>query len=351
MNLDDPAVTVALLGLDAVVGVRGFFNDEGALQSVGITCALCHSTVNNSFAPGIGRRLDGWANRDLNVGAIIALAPDLSPFIELLEVVQPGIDDATVRTVLNSWGPGKFDAQLILDGKAFKPDGSPAATMLPNAFGLAGFNLHTWTGDWGNVVYWNALVAVLEMHGKGTFYDPRLDDIEEFPDSASRFPIAVAKQLGHITVPPDEDQVTPKLPGLHLYQLSLRVPEPEPGTHFEPAAAERGDELFENKAGCSACHVEPIWTEPGWNAHSPEEMGIDDFQAERSPDGVYKTANLDALYIRELGINMSQANKGRFYHDGRFATLREVVESYNERFSLGLTDSEMEDLVEYLKSL
>jgi hypothetical protein len=351
VDLNDPASTIALLKLDAVLGVKGFFNENGTLQSVGITCALCHSTVNDSFAPGIGNRLDGWANRDLNVGGIIALAPDLSPFIELLEVVQPGIDDSTVRTVLNSWGPGKFDAQLILDGKAFRPDGGSAATMLPNAFGLVGFNLHTWTGDWGNVIYWNAFVAVLEMHGQGNFFDPRLDDIEKFPDSASRFPIAVAKQLGHIKVPPEQDLVTPKLPGLHLYQLSLPAPTPEPGVHFEAAAAESGKALFEGKAGCNACHIPPIWTEPGWNAHSPDEMKIDAFQAERSPDGVYKTANLDALFIRELGINMLPANKGRFYHDGRFTTLLEVVESYNERFSLGLFASEMNNLVEYLKSL
>src|SRR5207344_2750100 len=153
-----------------VVGVTGYFNGDGSLKSMGIQCALCHSTVDNSFAPGVGHRLDGWANRDLNVGAIVALAPHLDPIATLL-----GVDVATVKTVLNSWGPGKFDAELILDGKPFRPDGKSAATLIPPAFGLQGVNLHTWTG-WGSIPYWNAFVAVLEMHGKGTFLDARLDN-------------------------------------------------------------------------------------------------------------------------------------------------------------------------------
>jgi hypothetical protein len=152
VNLEDPATTLALLKLNAVVGVKGTFNGDGSLRSVGITCALCHSTVDNSFAPGIGKRLDGWANRDLNVGAITALSPNLAPVAQLL-----GVSEETVRTVLQSWGPGKFDAELFLDGKAFRPDGKSAATLLPPAFGLAGVNLHTWTG-WGSVTHWNAKV-------------------------------------------------------------------------------------------------------------------------------------------------------------------------------------------------
>src|SRR5262249_42973122 len=149
------------------------------LISMGINCALCHSTVDDSLAPGVGRRLDGWANRDLDVGAIVALAPDLTYFSSLL-----GADDAAVRAVLNSWGPGKFDAALALDGKAFRPDGASGATLIPPAFGLAGVNLHTSTG-WGGVSHWNAFVANLEMHGKGTFYDPRLDDAAKFPVAAA----------------------------------------------------------------------------------------------------------------------------------------------------------------------
>ena len=351
VNLDDPATTLALLKLKAVVGVTGFFNDDGSLKSIGINCSLCHSTVDNSFTDGIGHRLDGWANHDLNVGAIIALSPDLSAIVNQLKIVDSSIEETAVRTVLNGWGPGKFDAELLLDGKAVRPDGKPAAVLIPNAFGLLGYNLHTWTADWGGVPYWNALVAVLEMGGIGNFHDPRLDDPQQFPDIAPRFPIAVALKKGHVTVDPDTDRVTKKLPGLHLYQLSLLGPKPVAGTHFNQDAADRGDELFNGKAKCGTCHVEPLWTEPGWNAHKPEDIGIDNFQSERSPGRAYKTMNLAAVFIRELGINMKQENKGRFYHDGRFQTLLDVVNHYNSVLSLGLSDAEKSDLVEYLKSL
>jgi hypothetical protein len=185
VNLDDPAVTVTLLKLNAVVGVRGFFNKRGSLTSVGITCAVCHSTVDDSFAPGIGRRLDGWPNQDLNVGAIVASAPNLKPLEDSLHA-----DEATVKKVLASWGPGKFDAELDLDGKAFRPDGKPAATRIPSAFGKDGQNLHTWEGGWGTVTYWNAFVANLEMHGQGNFFDPRLDD-------KIKFPLAAEARFGH----------------------------------------------------------------------------------------------------------------------------------------------------------
>ena len=158
-----------MLKLNSVIGVTGFFKPDGTLQSVGIQCALCHTNVDNAFAPGIGHRLDGWANRDLNVGAIVALSPSVQPFADLL-----GVDQATVRTVLNSWGPGKFDAELAMDGKAFRPDGKSGAVLIPPAFGLAGVNMHTWTG-WGSVTHWNAFVANLEMHGKGNFYDPQIE--------------------------------------------------------------------------------------------------------------------------------------------------------------------------------
>jgi cytochrome c5 len=344
IDLNDPAVTLALLKLGAVVGVKGIFNPDNSLHSVGLTCALCHSTVNDSIAPGVGQRLDGWANRDLNSGAIIALAPNVTPLTDLIKIVNPSIDDAQVRAVLNSWGPGKFDAELILDGKAFQPNGTSAATLIPNAYGLAGFNLHTWTGGWGTVTYWNAFVAVLEMHGIGTFFDERLDN-------TNKFPIAAAAHLGHISVDPDSDMVTSKLPALHYYQLSLTAPTPTAGVDFDAAAAARGDELFSGKANCNSCHHEPLWTEPGWNDHTPAAMGIDSFQADRSPDGNYKTMNLAGKFVTERGLFMMPANKGRFYHDGRFKTLLDVVNSYDTRFSLGLTDSEKSDLVEYLKSL
>jgi mono/diheme cytochrome c family protein len=326
VSLDDPATTLALLKLDAVLGLKGTFNGDGSLQAVGVSCALCHSVVDNSFAPGIGRRLDGWANRDLDVGAITALSPNLSPVTALL-----GVDDATVRKVLQSWGPGKFDAELFLDGKAFRPDGKSAATLIPPAFGLAGVNLHTWTG-WGSVTHWNAFVASLEMHGQGTFYDPRLND-------PVKFPIAAREGFGNVRS--DPDLITPKLPALQFYQLAIPAPAPPDGS-FDRAAATRGKALFNNQAKCSTCHVPPIYTEPGWNMHTAEEIGIDDFQAKRSPDERYRTAPLNGLWTHQ---------KGGFYHDGRFATLLDVVEHYDRFFGTNLNARQREDLVEYLKSL
>jgi cytochrome c peroxidase len=326
VNLDDPATTLALLRLNAVVGVTGFFDSPTSLSAVGIQCALCHSTVDDSFAPGIGRRLDGWPNRDLNVGAIISLAPNLQPIADLL-----GTDVATVKTVLAGWGPGKFDAQLLLDGKGFRPDGKTAATLLPAAYGLAGVNLHTYTG-WGSIPQWNAFVAVLEMHGKGTYHDVRLDD-------AAKFPVAASHGFGHVDASPD--RVTPKLASLQAYQLSLVAPTPPDGS-FDAVAAERGAALFAGTAKCATCHVPPLFTEPGWNMHTAAEIGIDDFQASRSPDGRYRTTPLKGLFARA---------KGGFYHDGRFATLRDVVDHYDATFSLGLSAAQKEDLVAYLKSL
>ena len=326
VDLDDPATTLALLQLGSVVGVTGFFDSGGSLVSMGIQCALCHSSVDDSFAPGIGHRLDGWANRDLNVGAIVALAPDLTFFSNLL-----GVNEATVRSVLNAWGPGKFDAELPLDGKAFRPDGATAATLIPPAFGLAGVNLHTWTG-WGSVTHWNAFVANLEMHGKGTFYDPRLDNFGKFP---------VAAANGFANVRSDEDRITAKLAALHFYQLAIPAPKPPPGS-FDPDAARRGEGIFDHKADCARCHVPPLFTEPGWNMHTADEIGIDDFQALRSPDERYRTPPLKALWTHQ---------KGGFYHDGRFPTLFDVVDHYDKFFGLGLTPTEITDLVEYLKSL
>jgi len=326
VNLGDPATTIALLKANSVVGLTGFFDDQGDLESVGIQCALCHSTVNNSLAPGIGFRRDGWANRDLNVGAIVALAPDLSFFAEAL-----GVSQDTVRQVLNSWGPGKFDAELVLDGKAAQPDGNPAATLIPPAFGLAGVNLHTWTG-WGSVTHWNALVANLEMHGKGTFYDPRLKDDSKFP---------IASKLGLDNVRSDPDLITSKLPALHFYQLALAAPEPPPGS-FDHEDARRGEALFNGKAQCATCHVPPLYTEPGWNMHTAEEIGIDSFQATRSPDGRYRTAPLKGLWTH---------TKGGFYHYGQFATLLDVINHYNDHFNLNLTETEKAELVQFLLSL
>src|ERR671931_675997 len=341
VNLDDPAVTVQLLKLNAVVGVKGVF-DGDRLSSVGITCAVCHSTVDDSFSSGIGNRLDGWPNQDLNVGAIVASAPNLQPLADALHT-----DVATVKKVLLSWGPGKFDAELNLDGKAFRPDGGPAATRIPSAFGKAGQNLHTREGGWGTVTYWNAFVANLEMHGEGNFFDPRLDD-------AAEFPLAAAAGFGHthpyvgegvLPVPAQNpglpDLVTEKLRALHAYQIDLPVPKPPAGS-FDPAAAARGAVVFNGKGKCSGCHMGSLGTEPGYNAHKPSEICIDSFQADRGPDGTYVTAPLQALFTR---------SKRGFYHDGRFRTLLDVVNHYNSCFNLGLTAQEKSDLVQYLKSL
>jgi len=326
VNLDDPAVTLALLKLNAVIGVTGKFNAQGTLDGIGIQCALCHSTVDNAFAPGIGHRVDGWANRDLNVGAIVNLSPDLSTVASVL-----GVDQATVRTVLQSWGPGRFDAELFMDGKAFRPDGKSASTLIPPAFGLAGVNLHTFTG-WGSVPYWNAFVANLEMHGKGNFSDARLADPVQFP---------VAAKNGFNEVHNTQDLITSKLNDLQVYQLAIAAPKAPRGS-FDPAAANRGQALFNGVAKCSTCHVGPLFTEPGWNMHTGEEIGIDNFQADRSPDHRYRTTPLKGLWTHQ---------QGGFYHDGRFADLNAVVDHYDTTFGLHLTPAQKADLVQYMKSL
>jgi hypothetical protein len=293
---------------------------------MGITCALCHSTVDNSLAPGIGKRLDGWPNRDLNVGAIVSLAPNKQPITDLL-----GVDEATVNQVLAAWGPGKFDAELFLDGKGFRPDGKTAAVLIPPAFGLAGVNLHTYTG-WGSVTYWNAFVANLEMHGQGRFFDQRLNDPVKFP---------IAARAGFADVRNTPDLITPKLAALHDYQLGLPAPTPPRGS-FDPAAARRGEMIFNGVGKCANCHVPPLFTEPGQNLHRPAEICTDAFQADRSPTGMYRTTPLKGLFAHA---------KGGFWHDGRFPTLGAVVQHYNDCFGLGLTAGQQGDLVQYLKSL
>lgn len=322
--LDDPLVTVELLRLNAVVGVVAKF-DGKKIKSVGLTCASCHSTVDSES--GIGNRLDGWPNRDLNVGAVVSMAPDLSAYTQMLNV-----DEATVRTVLASWGPGKFDAELNLDGKAFRPDGKSAATLIPEAFGHAGHNLHTWTGGWGNVTYWNAYVANLELVGQGNFYDARLMNAEQFP---------VAAKMGFGNKRSKTDMVSDKLAALQFYQLAIPAPKAPKGS-FNEAAAKRGEAVFNGKAQCATCHVPPLFAEPGWNTHKPDEICIDDFQSNRSPDKTYVTQGLKGLWSHM---------KGGFYHDGRFATLMDVVNHYNNCKKLNLSEPEKGDLVEYLKSL
>lgn len=360
VNLNDPAVTLALLKLNAVVGVTGFFNANGSLRSMGIQCALCHSTVDNSFAFGIGHRVDGVGNRDLEVGQIVNLAPDLSAVDQFF-----GLPDATVRAVLQSWSRGTFDAEVFLDGKAFHNDQNGvnrAPTVIPNALGLPGVNLHTYTG-WGQVTYWNAFVANLEMHGIGTFFDPRINN-------AAQFPIAVRNHTFDVRQPEGADQITAKLAALHVYQLDIPAPRPPAGS-FDEAAAGRGATVFRTAPGtdpvtgarvfCSTCHVPPLYTEPGWNIHSGTEVGVDDFQADRTPavsDGSsaapvhgYRTAPLNGAWTKEINGPVFHSRGGGFFHDGRFATLMDVVNHYNTVFAMGLTDQQKSDLVEFLKSL
>jgi hypothetical protein len=326
VNLDDPGTTLALLKLNAVLGVTGLFDKAGNIRSMGIQCAFCHSTVDDSLAPGIGKRLDGWANRDLNVGAIISLAPNPKPFTDLLSV-----DADTLKKVLATWGPGCFDAEISKDGKALRPDGKRACTLIPPAFGLAGVNLHTWTG-FGSVPYWNAYVGATEMNGSGTFFDARLGDPKQYP---------IAAKTGSYNTRGVPDKITAKLAGLHFYQLAIPAPKPPAGSYDKTLAAQ-GQTIFNGTGKCAGCHVPPLFTEPGNNLHSPAEVGVDSFQADRSPTHMYRTAPLAGLWSHA---------RGGFYHDGRFATLNDVVEHYNSLNHLELSPSQKAALVEYLKSL
>jgi hypothetical protein len=310
VDLTDPAVTVALLSLDAVVGVKGTVDASGTLTSVGITCALCHSTVDDSFVPGIGRRLDGWANTDLNVGAIVSLSPAL--------------DEAT-KAEFSAWGPGKYDPRHhAFDGMNIIPLNSPSVpVVIPPIYGLKGVGFETFTGD-GPISYWNAYVGITQMGGKGNFRDPR---------------IGLFVQQGR-------DLVTPKLRPLLAYQLSLATPPPPPGT-FDPEAAARGRDVFRGQAQCSTCHRPPRFTDvlSGHGRakpllHHPAEVGMDPTYAERSATGKYRTTPLRALW-----------QHAPYFHDGSAPDLLAVVEHYDALFGLNLTAAQKADLVEYLKSL
>ena len=299
IDLEDPATTVTLLELGAVVGLVGEVSANGRLTRVGTTCALCHSTVDNSFAPGIGRRLDGWPNRDLNVGAIVALSPALTP---------------DQRRVYRSWGPGMYDPRFNIDGKNLP-------VVIPPAFGLRRVDREIYTGD-GPVSYWNDYVAVTQMHGHGRFEDPR---------------IGVS-----INNPPD--LVSPRLRPLRVYQFSLERPEP-PASGFDDAAAERGRLVFRGPARCAECHQGSIYTDVNRGIlHFAREVGQDPEYAHRSATKKYRTTPLRGLW------NPPQLT-GPYFHDGSAATLEDVVEHYVRRFRLSLTSRQKADLVEFLKSL
>jgi hypothetical protein len=326
VDLNDPATTLALLKLNAVVGLTGFFDGAGQIESLGIQCALCHSVVDDSFAPGIGRRLDGWPNRDLDVGTIVSVAPDLSFFADLL-----GVSQDAVRAVLRGWGPGKFDAFLHLDGKVATPDGRPSAVLIPPLFDLEAVGLMTWNGFSGFSA-WVPLVITLEMFGQGIFSDRRLAN-------AAQFPIAAANGFSRIRSTPD--LVTPKLSALFTYVEAIETPRAPEGA-FDPEAAARGEVLFNDKARCTNCHVPPLYTLPGFNLIPASVIGIDSFQADRSPNLGYRPPPLRGVFTRQ---------KGGFFHDGRFATVNDVVAHFNAQFALALTPEEQSDLAEFVKSL
>jgi hypothetical protein len=360
VDLDSPATTLALLKLNSVVGVKGFFNSDGSLSSVGLTCAVCHSTVDDSLAPGIGHRLDGWPNQDLNTGLVVSLAPNLAPMAQqVLGSSSPAAID-TLRKVLLSWGPGFYDAEVNLDGIGFKQDaegntligsdGKPesAATRIPAAYGHLGENFHTWTGYFGDVTYWNAYVANLQLHGNGNFNDSRFEFID--PNTGEpKYPAALRGSSNKLRHEPDE--VTSKLAPLHYYQLSLKAPTPPPGS-FDPAAAKRGKAIFNGQGQCSGCHMPPLYTDAGYNSHTPAELCLknslgqtDTFQADRGPRGL----NPGTLVTPQLSGLWARSKRG-FYHDGRYPTLLAVVDHYNSCFGLGLSSSQKSDLVEFLKS-
>jgi cytochrome c553 len=295
VDLNSPATTVALLKLDAVVGVRATVDTNNRIVTFGVTCALCHSTVDNSLAAGIGRRLDGWPNRDLQPGLILSLSPALQ--------------DPATNALLRSWGKGKYDARWNHDGK-----NDPV--VIPPAYGLAGTNLATYTGE-GTISYWNAYVAVTQMHGQGTFVDPRVhDDIHRTPDL-----------------------VTSKLPALLLYQLSLEAPAPPAGS-FDAAAAQRGAAVFAGAARCATCHVPPNYSDANSRLHAPAEVGTDPLLALRGSTGKYRTTPLRGLWQHPP-----------YFHDGSAATLEAVVDHYVRALGLSLQPQQRSDLVQFLRSL
>lgn len=298
ISLTDPATTVALLGLGAVVGIVGQV-DNTTLTRVGVTCALCHSTVDNSFAPGIGARRDGWPNRDLNVGAIIALSPAVS---------------AAQQGVYNSWGPGMYDPRYNLDGLNLP-------VVLPPAFGLRHVAKETYTGD-DDVSYWNAYVAITQMHGHGTFVDPRIG----------------------VSVSNPPDLVSAKLPALRAYQLSIASPDAVAGS-FDAAAATRGRAVFNGPARCVNCHMGVALSDiNAGRLHTGADVGQDPAYALRSVTKRYRATPLRGLW------NPPQLT-GPYFHDGNATTLQDVVNHYVQLFGLSLTVRQRADLVEYLKTL
>ena len=301
-DLDAPATTVALISLDAVVGLRGVV-ENGTITKLGITCALCHSTVDNSVAAGIGKRLDGWPNRDLNPGAIIALTPGLPAL-----AAQLAVTPSAAKAALSSWGPGRYDAR-------FNQDKESRPVLLPPAYGLRDVALETFTGV-GPVSYWNAYVAVTQMGAHGNFKDDRLKlDIRQEPD-----------------------RVTPMLPALRDYQFSINPPSPPVGS-YDAVAAARGKALFEGPARCAECHAGSSFSDAP-KLHTAAEIGMEPNEARRSITGMYRTTPLRGAWQHPP-----------YFHDGSAATLLNVVEHYDQVLRLQLSPSQRADIAQYLRSL
>jgi mono/diheme cytochrome c family protein len=310
IDLTDPAVTLSLLRLNAVVGVKGTIDRGGRLTKVGVTCALCHSSVDDSLAPGVGKRLDGWANTDLNVGAIVALSPAL---------------DEPTRAEFRSWGPGKYDPRHhAFDGTNLIPLNSPSVPIvIPPIYDLKGVGFETATAD-GPISYWNSYVGVCQMGGRGNFADPRIG----------------------LFIRQTPDLVTPKLGALLDYQLSLRSPKSGRDS-FNAEAAQRGKHVFRDQARCSTCHQGPNFTDvlsgPDRRVpllHDASEVGMDPAYAARSATGKYRTTPLRGLLQHPP-----------YFHDGSAPDLMTVVNHYDRLFGLNLSANQKADLVEYLKSL
>ena len=302
VDLDSPATTVALLKLDAVVGVKGTVETVGGvdrLRRVGVTCALCHSTVDDSFSPGIGKRLDGWANRDLDPGAVIAMSPAL---------------DAQKKAVYSSWGKGRYDPR-------FNQDGVSKPVVIPPAFGLAGVNRSTFTGDGNDIAYWNRYVAVTQMGGRGSFHEPR---------------------TGVSVTNGTQDLVSSRLPALQAYQLSLAAPAAPAGS-FDAAAAERGRVLFAGAGQCASCHSGAVFTDANQRLHPPADSMAEPERpsyAARSATKMYRTTPLRGGWQHPP-----------YFHDGSAASYEDVVATYNRRRNLALSPQDVRDLAHYLRSL
>lgn len=305
VDLESPDTTVTLIKLNAVLGIQGTVetvDGKDVLTQVGVTCALCHSTVDDSFAPGIGERLDGWPNRDLNPGAIIALSPALSP---------------EVKAVYNSWGPGKYDPR-------YNQDDINGPQVIPPAYGLAGVRKITSTGDGDDIAYWNRYVGVTQMGGHGTFSEPR---------------------TGVNVTNGTDDLITAKLPALQTYQLSLAAPPPPAGS-FDAAAAKRGKVVFHNAGKCVMCHSGNTFTDANARLHDPSEVA-----SEPEPEGTPSYASRSATKQYRTAPLKGVWQHPPYFHNGTAPTLDAVVEAYNEKYTLGLTATQISDLVQYLKSI